>query len=461
MLLILGASPAFAIVDLTLFNTFALLDSDGSTPLAGISTGGDLAQLILVGPNGVIDPPDLFGNPGGDDSLLFTTHVGAGLTSTNTGLLVQSGILYANSLIGTGAFVRFWNSNTAANSTFYGTSMVFALPAGDAFGLAELDFVPLAGSPRTANIPFSAQAAAIPEPSQLFLLGLMIIGGWLYRKRRKQSGTFFALAGLLALAQTATAQISLPLDVTASAVVRNSDGAILPGNNPAAPSPIPGCLVQVLWVGANGVPDLPDPSKPDLAGGDDTVIFTTVIGQGMDPAVQRPGRFSTSFYPPPTAGSKLFARVFNAPTIAAADSYGQSATFTVSGAEVMDISTLGLTLTTQPKDTNPTVTDTDGDGQTDYAELVANTNARDASDRFDVGGILMTTGPAQTIQLNVAGRAGRRYTLQRSTDELTGPMTWVEITTTGVLTEDTNVVLSDPSPPSSQKAFYRLKVTMP
>src|SRR2546428_6948640 len=106
---VLAVQPARATVDLTLFNSFALLDSNGTTPLEGISTAGDLVQLILVGPNGVINPPTGLGTPGGDDSLLYTTHVEAGLTTTNTGKLVQSGILYANSFGGnSNAFVRFW-----------------------------------------------------------------------------------------------------------------------------------------------------------------------------------------------------------------------------------------------------------------------------------------------------------------------------------------------------------------
>src|SRR5207249_2911101 len=137
ILMLLSAPVARATVDLTLFNSFALLDYTNS-PLEGISTSGDLVQLILVGPNGVIDPPSLSGGVGGDDALLFTTHVDAGLTSTNTGLLVQSSILYADIFGGnSNAFVRFWDSNTAANAQYYGTSMVFTLPPGDAFGLAE------------------------------------------------------------------------------------------------------------------------------------------------------------------------------------------------------------------------------------------------------------------------------------------------------------------------------------
>ena len=183
-------------------------------------------QLILVGPNGVIDPPSLSGGVGGDDALLFTTHVDAGLTSTNTGLLVQSSILYADIFGGnSNAFVRFWDSNTAANAQYYGTSMVFTLPPGDAFGLAEFDAVPAADLSRIANIAFGA-TAAIPEPSNLFILGMLVMAGWLLRNRRL-TGRWIAVAVvLLAVARASQAQVAAPLDVTASAPIRNTDGTL-------------------------------------------------------------------------------------------------------------------------------------------------------------------------------------------------------------------------------------------
>jgi hypothetical protein len=437
------ALPVRATVDLTLYNSFPLLDSDGVTPLQGLAAYGDLVQLILVGPNGVIDPPDLAGNPGGDDTLYFTTHVGAGLTTTNTGLLVQSGILYPDSFVGTGAYVRFWNSNTVANASHYGNSMLFTLPAGDAFGLAEFDFVPTAGSPRITDTQSGGPAQAIPEPSQLFLLGLAILGGWWYRKHRAALRWVALLAAAVALAQPGPAQLPPPLDVTANAGIRNFDNT----------TPLPdGALVQLLGVGANGVADLPNPDGSP--GGDDTVFATTVIGQGMKPELAGSGRFSTSFYPPPQQGAKVYARVFNAPSVAAATHWGQSATFTVHNVDVFDASALGLAATTQPKGSNPAATDTDGDGQTDFEELVANTNPLDPTERFELAGFVGSS-------VSVQGRAGRQYTLQRSTDELGPAMSWSDIVTSPVLNFDQNLVLSDPEPPATQKAFYRLKVTMP
>ncbi len=261
---------------------------------------------------------------------------------------------------------------------------------------------------------------------------------------------------LLLVAGSAHGQIAAPLDVTASAPIRNSDGSALPGNNPAAAeagyTPIPGALVQILDVGVNGVADLP--ALDGSPGGDDIVRYTTVLGQGIAPDVADSGRFSTSFYPPPATGAKVYARIFNAPAVASATHWGQSASFVVTNVAVFDVSALGLGATTQPKGSNPATTDSDGDGQTDYVELVANTNPLDAGDRSGVAGY---TGAI----VSVAGRAGRAYTLLRTTDDLTSNPNWVTVQFVGVLGADANLLLSDPSPPATTKAFYRVRVTMP
>lgn len=456
----LASARARATVDLTLYNSFALLDSDNSTYLAGNTGSGDLVQLILVGPNGVIDAPSVSGGVGGDDSLFFTTHVGAGYPTPTDGFLVQSSILYADLFAGSNAFVRFWNASAPASATYYGTSMVFALPARDAFGLAEYDFVPLSGSPRTANIPWEAGPAAIPEPSSLFLLGLVIIGGWMYKKHRSKLKLAVTACVLLWSADSLNAQLASPLDVMASVPIHNADGSVLPGSNPVTGDSTQ-CVVQVLSVGGNGIPDLPN--LDGTAGGDDAVIFTTVIGQGMLPEITTSGQFSTSFYPPPPAGTKIYSRAFNGSTLAAATHWMQSATFTVNNTDVFDVSPRGLQATTQPKSTNPTATDTDKDGQSDYTELVANTNPLKDNDRLDVNGIIEAPASGGRLDIGIAGRAGRAYTLQRSTDELTlgTGMTWQDVDTRAMLSVDTSLVLSDSSSPATSKAFYRVRVRMP
>jgi len=259
------------------------------------------------------------------------------------------------------------------------------------------------------------------------------------------------------IASTATSQIPPPLDVECSAPILNSDGRVLPGSNPASSNfgypAIPGAVVQILDTGPNTLPDLPN--TDGSPGGDDSVFATTVIGQGIAPNITESGCFSTSFYPPPPSGAKLYARVFNGTTVDSSTRWGESLMHTVSGCEVMDVTELGLWITGQPKGTDPVTTDTDGDGHSDYEELFANTNADDVGDQMGVEDFL------QTSSIEFEGRTGRAYRLLRSTDDLTGPMSWVEVAYSGTLNANMSIVLSDPNPPNADKAFYRLEVVVP
>lgn len=170
---------AAAQVDLTLYNTEALLDQDGVTKLEGDASGGDLVQLILAGPNGVADVPQAGGAPGGDDTLVSAannpTHVGVGYVSAGTGKLTQSGLLFNDSLVGSNAYVRFWNAATAGTATHYGNSLVLALPAPDGFGQADLDFVPLTSSPRTTT----NAAVSVPTLTEAGILVLVALLVWI------------------------------------------------------------------------------------------------------------------------------------------------------------------------------------------------------------------------------------------------------------------------------------------
>lgn len=175
-----GAWSTARAVDMTLYNSAALLDSNGVTPLQGTSSGGDIVQVILAGANGSNDVPGVDGNPGGDDTMLGVlnnpTFVGAGLTSTNTGFLVRSSLVYSNSLVGSVIYVRFWNYSAMVGATHYGDSALTNLPAGDAFGLAELDFVPTASHPRTTNKAFTA-IPTLTEWGVIILVALVVGAG--------------------------------------------------------------------------------------------------------------------------------------------------------------------------------------------------------------------------------------------------------------------------------------------
>jgi len=184
-LMALAGRPCSAvIIQMELYNSNPLLNSDGVTVLAGDATAGDLVQVIETGPDDAINAPSAgTGLPGGDDTILFTLHVGVGEISSGTGLLDAYPLNYSSSLVSTDIYVRFWNGTTVAGSTYYGNSSIFLLPAGDAFNQSQLDFVPTGGSPHTTDQPFSLNV--VPEPSSLFLFGLVIFGVWTWRKRRE------------------------------------------------------------------------------------------------------------------------------------------------------------------------------------------------------------------------------------------------------------------------------------
>lgn len=245
-----------------------------------------------------------------------------------------------------------------------------------------------------------------------------------------------------------------PLDVRASAPILDFASAVLPGTltNFGCVN-APGGLVQILKVGSNNVAHLPN--LDGTPSGGDTVLFGTWIGDynGLSPC-DLGHQLDTSFTPRPADGTKVFARVFDAPTTNSATYWGQSATFAINGSAVFDVSVAGLKATTMPKGVN-LMTIVDGKGQTYYTDLIANINPLDPNDIFATSGLA-----ASNKQLSVTGHVGRLYTLQRSTN-LTTSTIWTDVGASGPLSADTTVTLVDPSPPSAQQRFYRIKVSMP
>ena len=259
---------------------------------------------------------------------------------------------------------------------------------------------------------------------------------------------------------TASAQPPQPLGVTVTLSVLDYNGTVLPGENPyiSTNCTFQSCLVQILKVGTGNVAHLPN--LDGTPSGGDTVLFSTTIGEGWPTACASSGLFDTSFYPSSSLlSNRIYCRVFNANNTAAATYWGQSATHIVTvndanGLTVPDFSVEGLKATTMPKGVDM-MTTLDGKGQTYYTDLIANLNPQNPNDRFESSGL--TGGNSQ---VRIKGHTGRTYTLQRSTD-LTVSNGWSDVSSSGLLSADTDLVLSDPSPPSSQKIFYRVKVTMP
>ena len=108
--------------------------------------------------------------------------------------------------------------------------------------------------------------------------------------------------------------------------------------------------------------------------------------------------------------------------------------------------------------TDPAITgdsvDADGTGLTNLQKYAAGIDPLNPNDRFVAE--VSRNGSGMALQLN--GRAGRVYVLERSTRLLSS--SWQEIVRTNTLPNDQTVQLNDPTPPP-QSGFYRLKALAP
>jgi hypothetical protein len=183
-------SPA-ATIQLELYNSYPLLD-ESSTPLLGNTNSGDLVQFILTGPDNAINPPDQYGNLTGDDTLLFTTHVGYGSPGfPDQGYLDVFPIPYSSDLVSSNVYVRFWNSPTAAPGTSCGNTVATCLGSGCFSPCSAISFGGSGagvaggwganGAGSAARIPrfhgtFSVLNTFVPVPSRNGVLSFLSVG---------------------------------------------------------------------------------------------------------------------------------------------------------------------------------------------------------------------------------------------------------------------------------------------
>ena len=95
-------------------------DETGDWLLGDGSETSDLVQLIDVGPDGVINPPDEIGNTTGDDSLICDIRIGEGYgpPDWNKGKFSHGLSLESGTVI----YCRAWNAASPSTATYYGNS---------------------------------------------------------------------------------------------------------------------------------------------------------------------------------------------------------------------------------------------------------------------------------------------------------------------------------------------------
>jgi hypothetical protein len=96
--------------------------------------------------------------------------------------------------------------------------------------------------------------------------------------------------------------------------------------------------------------------------------------------------------------------------------------------------------------------DSDHNGSSNLEEYIAGTNPLDASDRFRM---TMAADESGMLRLETAGKTGRRYKLQRSTDL----SSWTDVSETAPLAEDRKVDFLEAW--KAGPSFYRIGVSMP
>jgi hypothetical protein len=106
---------------------------------------------------------------------------------------------------------------------------------------------------------------------------------------------------------------------------------------------------------------------------------------------------------------------------------------------------------------NDAAADNDGDGASNYAEYLADTDPTNALSRFHIKSISKNTTTGFTISFTSS--ANRRYTLYYSTNLTSG--SWMNIPTQTDIPGSGGVdTLTDPSPTGTQR-FYRVGVSLP
>ena len=225
--------------------------------------------------------------------------------------------------------------------------------------------------------------------------------------------------------------IQAPLYVGNLSPVLNEYGRPMPGSRRGEP-----VLSRVeIRVATDGII-----RAPLMGGGDHPknplLSAESVGGVGMNAANPSSGLFCLLFAVPPAAGTKLFARVYNAPTVAEASFYVDSELVTVSAKEPALELVFGKAKALDEGDDDgdglsnsweqslgireQPGADYDGDGMSDLQERLAGTDPSDSDSNLSITSIdrclpLVGSPPSsnvQTIRVRWQAMPGRKYQLE-------------------------------------------------
>ncbi len=189
-----------------------------------------------------------------------------------------------------------------------------------------------------------------------------------------------------------------------------------------------GDLVQFLLVNGQIYPPGSD-GQPNAA---NPVVFSSRIGNGLVPSPEKAGQLNAAITPYPSG--PVFARVFNAPTLAQASFYADAQAFTPNGRAVYYPSLAATTNALDPADddgdglnnswekslgSDRLAVDSDHDGMSDGDEFRAGTGLADAESFLAMVQVAPQAGG--NLQAQWEAVPGKAYQLQFTDQSLSDP----------------------------------------
>jgi hypothetical protein len=289
---------------------------------------------------------------------------------------------------------------------------------------------------------------------------------------RRACASLWLCAGAVLLSMA----IASPADPTVSQLVAtdhailDESGLPLRGTDPQSEEfgvdRVEGDLIQILQAtDGSRYPPAKDGS-PDPR---NVVLYSCRAGEGISPTLGMSGLFSGAITPRPGGNTRIFVRVFNAPSLADASFYEDSSLFKVLSWK-NDTFLVDIAATTRPLDPNDadgdglsnswekalgsdsTTADTDGDGSSDQEERLAGSNLLDPESHLRITTVGLAGGPV--LKFRWQSVRGKSYRIERLEPLPDGGLSvWAEETVgaTGTWSE-----CEVPVPNSREAGCYRV-----